>query len=82
MHVGVQKLLEDGTESEPKVIAAESQGKDLKPLEVIFEEAAEGTEYVFSGDHLCWLNRHQKYIGAIDLTKENEERKTKKISFS
>ena len=60
LHVGVKKSvekLEDGTDIEPKVNPAESKGKDLKPMEVIFEQAVEGTEYVYSGNNLCWLNR-------------------------
>ena len=49
---------------------------------MIFEEAVEGTEYVYSGDYLCWLNPQHKYIKAIDLTKKDKDRKTKKISFA
>ena len=51
-------------------------------MEVIFERAVEGTEYVFQGEYLCWLNREHKYIKAIDLTKKDQDRKIKKISFA
>lgn len=42
----------------------------------------QGTEYLYIGDYLCWLNPHDHCIKAIDLTKKEEDRETKEIFFN
>ena len=73
MQIDVKKFADQNkseieNEFEPSVKPASRSNDSLTPLQVIFEAMMQDTEYVYSGDYLCWFNRRDHYFIAIDTT--------------